>query len=368
MFCNISLFTLTVFTLFFTSSVEGMESYAVKVIDLGLEREDSEALSVNDRGQIAGVFWTTRYAPGLNNKLIRIKENHHLFIWDETNGRIDGKLPYEIEQFGENGGVELMLNEAGLIAGVTKDRKHAFFWDPSAGFVELNSQGGSRIFVTDMNDLGQIVGWFETEENPFNSFLWKEGEMTDLTKASSERKGNDGFPIKIDNDGEIIFWNDAFISSFIPEEDFNDYLKNNIYYDAINNAGQVLYTVIGNNFLGDKLVSYKGDYPAKPVEFPWFYPSQQRVRMNDRGDIVSSIVAYVPEKEGSDYQQINLGFVLPPLIWHFSTFEYPGSDFTFYNTGPYAYDINNKGWIVGSGFDWTEGRKALIWKLNGENQ
>ena len=69
-------------------------------------------------------------------------------------------------------------------------------------FTDLGTLGGVRSFAYAINDLGQIVGLADTTDGNTHSFLYSNGQMTDLSPLNSESWRTEG-PSSIDNLGEI---------------------------------------------------------------------------------------------------------------------------------------------------------------------
>lgn len=164
-------FSFSIFLLCF--SVLSSISYAAlptyKLIDLGLQESDqSEALAVNDNGQVAGAYW--------------LFGKKHYFIWTEEGGVNLIDLP-------ETATI-VALNNRGQIAGNYQDvtaKERGYFWDPRYGMCDIGTLGGSFTHICDMNDLGQVVGESESSlislvdgKNEVHAFLWQCCCMTDL--------------------------------------------------------------------------------------------------------------------------------------------------------------------------------------------
>ena len=96
-----------------------------KFVDLGLQESDrSEALAVNDNGQVAGVYW--------------LFGKKQYFLWNEQEGISLIDLP-------ETATI-VVLNNRGQIAGNYKDaagHDRGFLWDPCCGICDIGTLGGS---------------------------------------------------------------------------------------------------------------------------------------------------------------------------------------------------------------------------------
>lgn len=140
-----------------------------KIIDLGLfETDSSNALSINEKGQILGTF----------------RENNHsyVFLWEEKTG-IKIIDPFENHIFSGN----LLLNNQGQLTGMMQALdskiKKIFYWDLCCGYWEIESLGvlnedGESVTCSllDFNDKGQILGILNGQ-----IILWDHGKKIDLS-------------------------------------------------------------------------------------------------------------------------------------------------------------------------------------------
>lgn len=175
-----------------------MYSYAAptyRMVDLGLQESDqSEAVAVNDQGVVAGVYW--------------MFGEKHYFLWEEKTGIRLIDLPETA--------VIVVLNNACQIAGNYKDssgKDKGFVWDPSCGFFDIGTLGGSFTHVYDMNDHGQIVGKSESSNASLvdgtgeqHAFLWQRGFIIDLGALNGDLgvPGDRSVATNINNLGQII--------------------------------------------------------------------------------------------------------------------------------------------------------------------
>jgi probable HAF family extracellular repeat protein len=147
--------------------------------DLGtLGGPDSAAELVNDRGQIAGVSFTssTPNAGGVPTM--------DPFFWDE------GKM-VDIGTLGGTFGFPEWLNDRGQVVGqsnVAGDNSyHAFLWDKKEGLKDLGTLGGTFGAATRINDTGEVVGWANNAgDQAVLAFHWKKGVMTNLGTVSGD--------------------------------------------------------------------------------------------------------------------------------------------------------------------------------------
>ena len=71
----------------------------------------------------------------------------------------------------------LWINDAGQIVGISEIANnvasHAFLWESGIGMQNLGTLGGSNSFAVWINNSGQAVGSSETAEGMIHAFLWE---------------------------------------------------------------------------------------------------------------------------------------------------------------------------------------------------
>jgi len=130
-------------------------------------------MAINDCGQVAGL---ADVAGAIS----------HLFIWDREDGTKE-LGPMDIEN--------IDLNNAGQIAGTLTDpngNKQAFFWDPNDGILLLGTVDGGESIATALNNRGQVVGFSYGIKTP----------PEDLTR--DEANGGQSVDMAISNGGQGI--------------------------------------------------------------------------------------------------------------------------------------------------------------------
>lgn len=171
-----------------TANAQGFSRWVVK--DLGtLGGKWSEAVAINDRGQIVGNSAT---ASGLI----------HAFIWQH------GRLSDLGTLFGKETRAVAINNRGQVVGysntGVSDDGRpmaHAFLWQ-HGHMTDLGTLGGDYSYPSSLNDRGQVVGWSGTvigASGDFDPFLWQDGRMMDLGPRQA-----DGAPLDINNVGQVV--------------------------------------------------------------------------------------------------------------------------------------------------------------------
>ncbi len=136
----------------------------------GVERT-SIAHDVNDEGAVVGLAETSTGPP-------------HAFLWTAADGMRD------LGALGAAPSIALGINNRTEVVGGSG---HAFLWTRRAGIVDLGTLGGRTSCANDLNDLGCIVGVSQTAETDARGFpvtraflRTPDGSMLDLGTLGGE--------------------------------------------------------------------------------------------------------------------------------------------------------------------------------------
>lgn len=133
----------------------------------------SEAMAVNERGQVAGYSNLRDYGP------------QHASLWD--NGRL--------QDLGTLGGPESKgydLNDSGQVVGVSESangQDRAFLW--SAGRMQNLGvlPGGRSSWAWSINNSGLVAGWSLTSAGKQHAVFWYQGDFRDLNDMVPDLQG-----------------------------------------------------------------------------------------------------------------------------------------------------------------------------------
>jgi probable HAF family extracellular repeat protein len=140
-------------------------------LDLGTLKLNSQALGINNRGEIVGVssdhFITV-------HELIDDEFDHSCvaFIWTKQNGM--SQLP----MLGGDAGSAHAINDRGQVVGwsyTVANKVHAFVWTSKNGIKDLGTLPGDAVqesVAYNINNLGQVVGYSIAEDGTRHAVIW----------------------------------------------------------------------------------------------------------------------------------------------------------------------------------------------------
>jgi probable HAF family extracellular repeat protein len=299
-----------------------------------------------------------------------------------------GVLPSDTES------IARAINDSGQVIGTSSNASgsNAFRWSANNGIeaLPLPSGSGSRAEAAGINAAGQIVGSAD-----FRGLLWDSTTVTDLSALPG---GQNFVPFGISNSGVIVgpgdpFETAAYISSgavtSLPKLDGNDSFSRAL---AINGRGEI----VGQS--GSSAVIWISHSPVELAS------SASARAINETNGIAGNLSSSIPTVPGRSFQAVlwvsgvmsilsnpigfdgsvavgindantvvgfggPLGF-LPglnqgahrALLWHdgvaydLNSLTTNGSDWTLLE----AWDVNNRGEIVGVGLHHDQGLRAFI--------
>jgi len=273
-------------------------------IDIGtLGGMQTSAYDINEKSQVVGCS-------------MNVNGNYHAFIWDIKNGMRD------IGTFGGETSYARAVNNHGTVVGIAGTIQlnddgfeiyHTFLWDDQSGMKDLFNEGLKTDSPTDISDSMHIVGRGEFGKNPTPGFFWSEetGLMTIGDSTSEHTSAEDinekgtvlGCYDNAEGKSRVFTWNKEKGRTNL------DYMGGDDNYGmAINKVSDILIFE-ANNY--SKLVGGR---------------NKKSYLLKSNGDIVD----------------------LSQLFRRKHNFI--------------AYDINNKGWIVGKveNKDATKSRAVLL--------
>ena len=115
--------------------------------------KESDALAINERGQIIGTSWANDSA------------DQHGFVWQ--NGKIT-----DLDRLSP-----VAINERGQV--IAERAGHAFLWQ-NGKITALGSLGGRTSHAVAIDEHGQVVGFSTTRSGATHAFIWQSGKMSDL--------------------------------------------------------------------------------------------------------------------------------------------------------------------------------------------
>jgi autotransporter passenger strand-loop-strand repeat protein/probable HAF family extracellular repeat protein len=241
------------------------------------------------------------------------------------------------------------INNNGEMIGTYSDAsgEHGFTYSGGV-FTTLDDPNGDLTYPFGINDLGQIVGEFEDPSgNVVHGFLYSSGAFTTIDYPSVG-SGGATRPTAINNEGQIVgtyainnyVLNNGFLYSggtFVQlsgQPVSNNKTMSNVDFNGINDAGQIVGTIVGTAAEGFVYNDSSHSYVLLPSEIGMKDINANSI--NDSGEIIG---AYFDQKQRSH------------------SFLYFDGNYTTKFTDGTTTDvfslsgINQKGEIVGSYYD-----------------
>jgi probable HAF family extracellular repeat protein len=168
-----------------------------EMLDLGtLGGPDSNALTINDRGQIAGWSYTS-FVANSSSGIPTVDP----FLWSQE----DGKM-LDLGSLGGTFGAPFFMNNRGQVIGVSNLPGdlivEPFVWTEADGMKDLGTLGGTYGHPNWINEAGEIVGFSQLKgDQTGHAFLWRRGRMTDLGTLGADPSSEAG---SINSHGQIV--------------------------------------------------------------------------------------------------------------------------------------------------------------------
>jgi probable HAF family extracellular repeat protein len=152
--------------------------------DLGtLGGPDAMALSINERGQIAGISYTD---PNETVNPTTDMPTVHAFLWDHGTMTDLGTFGGTVSGPGypPNNEGSVIVNDRGQVIGDASLPGdlifHPFLWDHGR-LRDLGTLGGDNAAAVWLTDTGEVLGYADLPgSQSHDAFLWRNGHMTDL--------------------------------------------------------------------------------------------------------------------------------------------------------------------------------------------
>lgn len=198
----------------------------------------SEALDINNQGQVVGDFRTTETS------------RTRAFLWDPQKGL------QELPTLGGDGDtIARAINDRGQVAGSSVAQisgiipQRAFLWDPRTGIRDLGTLGASNSGALGINNRGQVVGWSGVY-NDFvtRAFLWDPAAgMQDLGtqgragRAADINEAGQAVGSQLQATVDPFEWSASTGLRYLPIDPDFPFAE----ADAINNRGQIVGQALG---------------------------------------------------------------------------------------------------------------------------
>ncbi|MGZ8783276.1 MAG: DUF3466 family protein [Gaiellaceae bacterium] len=325
-----------------SSQASGQARWVIR--DLGTLGDASEAVALNERGQVVG--WSS---------LRRERSPRHAFSWQNGRMRDLGTLGRDLGGDMPNVSEAIAINDRGQVVGNSSADQNrpvsdAFVWED--GRMSALAPGGGDSWAAAIDERGQVVGWRGDDlgHGRGRAFMWQNGRLRGLgvlparsyswARALNERAevvgesysvddAQDGVPVKT----RAFLWRDGKMIDLgaLPGHRESSAV-------AINERGQILGSSwrLASNPAGRAFIWRAG----KLVDLGDIRP----IAINDRGQVIANTGADGDEGRAVLWQDGKRIF-LPTLG----------------GKGSEAVAINGRGQIVGASATPTNARHAVLW-------
>jgi probable HAF family extracellular repeat protein len=290
----------------------------------------SEALAVNDQGQIVGSSFVGSST-----------STHHAVVWNSG-------VPTDLGTLGGSLSVANDINASGQIVGYSTlpgdGSSHAVLWN-NGTIIDLGCLPGGRYCeARSINKNGQIVGFSETASGAYHATVWQNGTINDIDANTA----GGGRALTNNNHGKIggfsqVQDGSAVATIWKSTDPLTFTLRSNLttIFD-MNNNGQKLAVRYGNRLDHYYLLDTNdGRTDLTQINGVTFVPTALNELGQVAGFLLSSPNAVVVWQNGA---VIDLG----PL---------PGPYFS-----GHPNNLNNNGLVVGT-ISTAEGARAVVWTM-----
>lgn len=194
-----------------------------------------EGADINNSGQIAGFSWSD--AAG----------NFQAVRWDADNSI--HQLPTLGGSFGRAAGINDQGYAVGMSFTANDDAQHATLWTPNGSAIDLDTSGSASSWAEKINNQGQIVGFTTNASGLSDMTLWNVDGSAPIDLTASLGSDVDtafepGRSTLLNNTGQVVF------DAFNPDGSSTSYLWQNGNLTDISTLlpfGLILNTVSGIN-------------------------------------------------------------------------------------------------------------------------